>query len=573
MSRAVLQLTIPILLAWGYASLAHGSGAVADAELDTAARSLLVRRCFVCHGPDESTREAGLRLDIRDGATAPREGRAAIAPGDPLASELLHRIREEDESRRMPPAETGPALTPEEVRLLGEWIEAGAKYAVHWSLVPPRRTALPPVSNADWGRNGIDAFVLARLDAEGLEPEPEADSWTLARRLYLDLIGLPPTPEQAESFRGDSRTDAYERLVDELLDSPHYGERWARVWLDLARYADSSGYGSDPLRVIWRYRDWVIEAFNRNLSYDQFTIEQLAGDLLPEPTLEQRLATAFHRNTLTNTEGGTDDEEFRIAAVKDRVSTTMQVWMGLTAGCAECHTHKFDPISHQEYYSLFAIFNQTADTDRPDEAPRLDTPTAEQAAEYDRLTAALDGLQAQLANPEHDAAAGQRAWEEGARLAAASWRPLLPRFASSTGGAILGCYPDGAIRVSGAAPERDVYRIEVQLPAGSWTGLRLEALPEERLPGDGPGRSAGNGNFVLGEFSARLLGPTRPPRAGRFVRLELPGAGRILSLAEVQVFRRGSNVALGAAARQSSVAYDGTAQLAVDGGTPKPRKL
>ena len=224
---------------------------------------------------------------------------------------------------------------------------------------------MPAVKLSTWPRNPIDNFVLAKLEHEGLTPSPEADKYTLCRRLYLDLVGLPPTTEQSEAFVKDNSPDAYEKLVDRLQANPRYGERWARPWLDCARYADSAGYGSDPLRkTCFRYRDWVIQAFNRNLPYDQFTIEQLAGDLLPHPTTDQLIATSFNRNTMTNTEGGTDREEFRTAAVKDRVETSVQVWMGLTMGCAQCHTHKYDPITNREYYQLFAIFNQTEDADR-----------------------------------------------------------------------------------------------------------------------------------------------------------------------------------------------------------------
>ena len=223
---------------------------------------------------------------------------------------------------------------------------------------------MPKVASATWPRNGIDFWILARLEQEGLQPSPEADPYTLLRRVSLDLRGLPPTPDELKQFLDDKAPGAYERAVDRFLDDPAYGERWARMWLDLARYADSAGYGSDPLRTIWRYRDWVISAFNRNLPYDRFTIEQMAGDLLPGATLDQKMATAFHRNTMTNTEGGTDDEEFRVAAIKDRVDTTMQVWMGLTMGCAKCHSHKYDPITNDEYYRFYAIFNETADTDQ-----------------------------------------------------------------------------------------------------------------------------------------------------------------------------------------------------------------
>ena len=279
----------------------------------------------------------------------------------------------------MPPPETKNRLTPDQVALLKRWVVQGALYTEHWAFVKPQRPPLPSFSRetlvsayAHWPRNAIDHFVLARLEKAGLKPSPEADRYTLLRRVSLDLRGLPPTPAEVAAFEKDTAPDAYERAVDRFLEDTAFGERWARKWLDLARYADSAGYGSDPLRPnIWRYRDWVIDAFNRNLPYDRFTIEQLAGDLLPGVTREQRIATAFHRNTMTNTEGGTDREEFRVAAVKDRIDTTLQVWMGLTLGCAKCHSHKYDPITQKEYYRFFAIFNQTADNDQPDESPTL----------------------------------------------------------------------------------------------------------------------------------------------------------------------------------------------------------
>ena len=257
---------------------------------------------------------------------------------------------------------------------LRRWIAQGAEYAPHWALIAPKALPLPKVADKAWPRNGIDFWILDRLQRdEGLKPSPEAEpTGTASPRAASISAGLPPTLEEVERFVADTAPDAYEKAVDRFLDDPAYGERWARMWLDQARYADSAGYGSDPLRPnIWRYRDWVIDAFNRNLPFDQFTLEQIAGDLLPEPSLEQQIATAFHRNTMTNTEGGTDDEEFRVAAIKDRVDTTMQVWMGLTMGCAKCHSHKFDPITHEEYYKFYAIFNQTADNDQPDESPVL----------------------------------------------------------------------------------------------------------------------------------------------------------------------------------------------------------
>ncbi|HEY7428541.1 MAG TPA: DUF1549 domain-containing protein, partial [Gemmataceae bacterium] len=331
-------------------------------------RPILSKNCFACHGQDDGHRAAKLRLDRRETAVLPRKRGAAVAPGSVEKSLLIQRVAAEDESERMPPQQSGNSLTTAQIATLKRWIAQGAPYAEHWAFIKPKRGPLPGVQNASWPRNGLDHFVLARLEKESLKPAAEADRYTLLRRVSLDLRGLPPTPQEVEAFAQDTSADAYEKAVDRFLKDAAYGERWARMWLDLARYADSAGYGSDPLRPhIWRYRDWVIDAFNRNLPYDRFTLEQLAGDLLPNPTLEQKIATAFHRNTMTNTEGGTDDEEFRVAAIKDRVDTTMQVWMGLTIGCAKCHSHKYDPISQEEYYRFYAIFNQTADADRGDE--------------------------------------------------------------------------------------------------------------------------------------------------------------------------------------------------------------
>jgi hypothetical protein len=355
-------------------------------------RPILSNRCFTCHGPDESQRTGGLRLDLRQGALEPADsGERAVVPGAPEQSELIARVNAEDEFMRMPPPETGSALTEAELRLLSDWIRQGAAYATHWSYVKPQRPPLPDLDAllADldpaeserwktWPRNEIDHFVLERMVRQSLLPSPEADRYALIRRVALDLTGLPPTLQQVDRFVHDDAPDAYERLVDRLLNEPGYGEHWARLWLDLARYADSAGYADDPPRTIWPYRDWVIRALNDNLPFDQFTIEQLAGDLLPDPTEDQLIATAFHRNTMTNNEGGTDDEEFRNAAVVDRVNTTMAVWMGTTIDCAQCHTHKYDPITQEEYFRLFAILNNTEDADRRDESPVLPLMTEEQ---------------------------------------------------------------------------------------------------------------------------------------------------------------------------------------------------
>lgn len=374
-------------------------------------RPILAGRCYRCHGPDESSREADLRLDRRDHATRELDsGMAAIVPGNASASELYVRVSSNDPDMRMPPEDEGEPLDDEEVTAVRRWIEQGAPFARHWSLEGPRRPSLPVVNRSAWIRNPIDAFVLRRLEDAGLEPSPEASRKFLIRRLSLDLRGLPPEPSEVREFLADQRPDAYERLVDRFLADPAYGERWARVWLDLARYADSRGYGSDPLRPnIWPYRDWLIDALNANLPFDQFTIEQLAGDLLPEPTPQQLVATAFHRNTMTNTEGGTDDEEFRVAAVKDRAETTFRVWMGLSFQCANCHDHKYDPIRQQDYYAVYAIFNQTADSDRPDEFPTMEVPVPELVARRQRIDEQIAERQKQLKSLKDKVAAERTA--------------------------------------------------------------------------------------------------------------------------------------------------------------------
>lgn len=357
---------------------------------------ILSANCFLCHGPDARKRKAGLRLDLPEAATAPADsGERAIVPGNVEASELIVRILATDGSR-MPPRKSQHTLSESEKLLLKRWVAEGAEYQKHWAFLPPQRPSLPLVTNKGWVRNPIDAFLLARLEAEGLQPAPEADRYTLARRAAIDLTGLPPPIAAVDQFVNDSAPDAYEKYVERLFAMPAFGERWAQVWLDLARYADSNGYAEDRSRTIWRYRDWVIDALNANMPFDQFTIEQLAGDLLPNPNKNQLLATAFHRNTLTNTEGGTSDEEFRVVAVVDRVNTTMQVWMGLTLGCAQCHDHKYDPFTQEEYFRLYAFFNQTEDADRPDNSPLLSQPTPEQAMKQAELEAKIAALEKEM---------------------------------------------------------------------------------------------------------------------------------------------------------------------------------
>ncbi|MAB88690.1 MAG: hypothetical protein CMJ90_04435 [Planctomycetes bacterium] len=528
-------------------------------------RPILSRNCFACHGPDAAHREAGLRLDQADGAMAKlASGRVAVRPGDRAGSALWARITHADPSERMPPPASGHELTGDQREVLGRWIDGGGAYTPHWAFSKPAPAPLPTVADAAWPRNAIDAFVLARLERAGLRAAPEADRHTLVRRLSLDITGLPPTPEELDAALRDTSTGWYGNVVRRLLASPRYGERMARPWLDLARYADSTGYASDPLRKISRWRDWVIDAFNSNVPFDRFTIEQMAGDLLPEAATDQILATAFHRNTMTNTEGGTDDEEWRVAAVKDRIETTAQVWMGLTLGCAECHTHKFDPIDHQEYYRFFAFFNQTEDRDLPGDAPRLRTPTEEQQTRLDVLQGEIDALEAKLRVSSDAVVARQAEWERGVRERPSPWTPLVPESTSATGGAQLRILDDDSVLAEGTSPAVATYTMAARTSLRGITAIRIEALTHETLPGKGPGRAT---NFVLNDLEVTVQREQPRPVNGRFVRIDLPGQGRILSLAEVEIASRGQNVATGKPARQSSVGYNGPAKLAVDGNT------
>jgi len=320
-------------------------------------RPILASHCWQCHGPDSGARKAELRLDVQADTFADRGEYRVIDPGNPERSELLRRITSADADLRMPPADSARQLTAEQIDLLRRWIKQGAAWAEHWAFVPPSRPELPAVSHPSWPRNGVDFFVLARLDQESLQPAPPADPIVLLRRVTLALTGLPPTIREVDAFLEDNSSNAYERVVERLLASPRYGERMALVWLDAARYADTSGYQADWERLMWPWRDWVVQAYNANMPFDQFTIEQLAGDLLPGATLSQKLATGFNRNHRINDEGGSLDAEFEVEYVVDRVDTTSTVWLGLTAGCARCHDHKYDPVSQKEFYRLYAFFN------------------------------------------------------------------------------------------------------------------------------------------------------------------------------------------------------------------------
>ncbi|MBL9151974.1 MAG: PSD1 domain-containing protein [Verrucomicrobiales bacterium] len=463
-------------------------------------RPILSDRCFKCHGFDDQTRDADLGLHTFEFATADLGGYRAIEPGKPEASELLARITSTDPDEVMPPAKANkPRLSEKEIDLFRRWIAEGARYEQHWAFEIPQPTTVPTIREATVTiRNPIDAFVAERLAREGLAPSPTADPHTLIRRVSLDLIGLPPTPAEADAFATAHAADpdaAWSDLVDRLLDSDRYGERWARLWLDLARYADTNGYEKDRPRSIWPYRDWVIRALNDDMPYDRFSIEQLAGDMLPDATLDQRIATGFHRNTMLNEEGGIDPLEFRFHAMVDRVNTTGTVWLGLTVGCAQCHTHKYDPITHTDYYGMMALLNQA---DEPAIAVP-DPAVAGRQATHDRETARLE---AELVGKIDEAR--YQTWLTAEKAGAAPWTPLEPASLTSNLPR-LAHEGDGIVFASGDFTKRDVYTLTYDLShlGAPVTALRLEALPDDRLPEGGPGAAyyeGRSGDFFLSEF-------------------------------------------------------------------------
>ncbi|MGZ8939280.1 MAG: PSD1 and planctomycete cytochrome C domain-containing protein [Limisphaerales bacterium] len=480
----MLHLTaVTMLLAWLASSV---SAAEVDFLRDV--RPILSSHCFKCHGPDETTRKANLRLDLREEALKPaKSGSTAIVPGDVDHSELLKRIFTTDEDDLMPPPAAKIPLTIAQKETLRKWIAAGAEYQPHWAFEKPKAAPLPKVANASWPKNEIDHFVLARLEKKGLKPSERADKYTLVRRVYLDLIGLPPTPEQADGFVQDESEQAYERLIDSLLASPHYGERWARRWLDLARYADTNGYEKDRPRSIWPYRDWVIKALNDDMPFDQFTIEQIAGDMLPNATTDQKIATGFNRNTMINEEGGIDPLEYRFYSMVDRVHVTATTWLGLTMSCAQCHTHKFDPIQHTEYYQFMAFMNNA-------DEPKIEVPSSDIIEKREKIEEQIAKLQAEL--PEKFPAPINIEW---LTPAAAQFESAVP----GTDGELLS---DGSFRISNRPPEppkKNTYTISFNTSASRLTHVQVEAIPDEKVGKGGPGLTD-HGNFVLTEIELEV---------------------------------------------------------------------
>ena len=471
-------------------------GVVGEVDFNRDVRPILADKCFACHGPDEEGRKAKLRLDDR--AVAVKKG--AIIPGKPDESEVVLRIFSDDPDEVMPSPESNATLTAEQKDILRKWVADGAEYSLHWAFVPPKRAPAPAVNEASWLRNDIDRFILGNLERNELKPSPEADRHTLVRRVYLDLIGLPPTPEEADFYVSDKSPEAYGNLVDRLLKSPRYGERWARAWLDLARYADTNGYEKDRSRAIWPYRDWVIKALNEDMPFDQFTIEQIAGDMLPNPTPSQIIATGFHRNTMLNEEGGIDPLEFRFHAMVDRVATTGAVWMGLATVCGQCHSHKYDPFSQTDYYRLMALLNNADEPDYlipdPKILERRKVVVEEIAREELVLEKKIPRFEEKFVK-----------WLSEQRPAATKWQVMRPTF-MKTNLPRLEVLGDGSLFSTGDITKRDTFilRFRSENPV---TAVRLEVMPDDRLPAGGPGRcyyEGRKGDFFLSEVTGKANG-------------------------------------------------------------------
>jgi cytochrome c553 len=492
-------------------------------------RPIFAARCYSCHGPD--VQQNGLRLDSLAAILKGSESGKVVTAGRSQDSRLVRRLLAQ-ERPQMPYG--GPPLSGAEVATIRRWIDAGApgpdsttpiaagKPLRHWAYVKPVNPPLPQVADAAWCRNPIDRFVLAKLEREGLKPSPEAPKSTLLRRVYLDLTGLPPSPQEVDEFVADESPNAYEKVVDRLLASPHYGERWARPWLDLARYADSNGYEKDSLRTAWEYRDWVIRALNQDMSFRDFTIDQIAGDMLPHPTPDQLIATGFHRNSMLNQEGGIDIEEYYWYSLVDRVNTTALVWLGSTLGCAQCHNHKFDPFTQKDYYRFMAFFSNSehhsvgkAGSDHWMGEPELELPTPEQIKRSKVIRTQMAQSQDALDTPTPQLEASQKVWEAEMRNAGARWSTLESVESQSIGGATLKLLPDQSILASGSNPQADTYRLTAKTSLPSITGIRLEVLPDSSLPKGGPGRDP-DGNFFLSDFDVEVA-PLNDPAAKRAI--------------------------------------------------------
>ncbi len=506
-------------VALAFACVTAAPAAPPTVQFNRDIRPILNENCFACHGPDAKQAKGDLRIHLRESAiVANKKGDIAIVPGKPDESSIVKRIFTTDPKTIMPPPDSHKTLKPEQKELLKAWITQGAEYQKHWAYIAPVRPELPAVQNANWPRNEIDRFILAKLESRKLSPSPEADKRTLIRRVTFDLTGLPPTLEEVRAFVDDKSPDAYEKLVDRLFKSPHYGERMTMWWLDGAHYADSNGYQSDWQRFQWPWRDWVIDAFNDNKRFDQFTIEQVAGDLLPNATTEQRVATGFYRNHRINTEGGTIAQEWLVETCIDRVDTTSQVFLGLTLGCARCHDHKYDPFTQKDFYSLFSYFYNVPEKGNGDaespvsHAPKMRAPTRADLIAIAELDATIAAQEKALKEKEGSIPALQAAWEKSATAAAVAnaksgttWTVIQPTEVKALSGAEIKKQPDASMLVTGTVPENDQYTISFAPTVKQITALRLEALPDPSLGGKGPGRPP-NGNFVLSDVRVTVDG-------------------------------------------------------------------
>ncbi len=463
-------------------------------------RPILSDNCLKCHGPDKAANKTDLRLDSREAALADLGGYFGIVPGKPAESEVWKRITTDDSSDRMPSAKSGKTLTKPQIELLRRWIEEGAEYQGHWAFIPPQPVQPPSVRNAGWARSPIDRFILSRLEKEGLRPSAEAERITLLRRLSFDLTGLPPSVDEVDAFLADRDPAAYEKQVDRLLASPHFGERMAVHWLDLVRYADSRGYHSDNPRRVAPYRDYVIRAFNENLRFDRFTIEQLAGDLLPEPTLWQRVASGYNKLNQTTEEGGAQAREYEAKTVADRVRNVSGVWLGATMGCCECHDHKFDPYSTRDFYAMGAFFADIQEGSIADRDPGIYVPDEAEEAEIARMDSKIADLRKKLDTPTLELDQAQAAWEKKA-LEPFPWIQLVPESLKSAGGASFLVEEDASVRVGGANPAKDTHTVVLKEALRGVRAIRLEAIADPLYVGRSPG-----GNFALTRFRVQVAG-------------------------------------------------------------------
>ncbi|MEX0716297.1 MAG: DUF1553 domain-containing protein [Planctomycetaceae bacterium] len=480
-------------------------------------RPILSDNCFRCHGPDAGERQADLRLDLRDEAIGEREGYdPAIVPGHPEKSPLFARVSSDDEFAVMPPPDSGKKLDKTHIELIRRWIAEGAEWRDHWAYVPPQRPEVPNIeatrtleASGSLVRNEIDRFILAKLHEKKLAPSPEADRATLIRRLSFDLTGLPPTPEQVAQFVADDGDDAYEKLVDRLLATPEYGERMAIFWLDQVRYGDTGGYHSDNHREVWLYRDWVIDAFNENMPFDRFTVEQLAGDLLENPTRDQKIASGYNRMLLTTEEGGAQPKEYQAKYDADRVRNASSVWLGGTMACCECHDHKFDPYSIKDFYSFAAFFADISEKS-VGRQPQTPMPLPDQKERLDAIDARLAPLKKRLDAHTPELAAAQAVWETSLSGGDPQWMALRPESVKSRDGVLIETLEDDSILADALeVPPSDLYTLKFKLEQRGVTALRLEVMPHKTLPSHGPGLAA-NGNFVLGEFVVQANGEPVP---------------------------------------------------------------